>query len=272
MPIARDPDRAVIDVTGADAQTFLQGLVTNDVGAVAPGRAVYAALLTPQGKFLFDFFIHPGGADAGGYLLDTAADRAEALLKRLSLYRLRAAVALTRRDDLAAACAWDDATPPPETLAAAPDPRDPALGLRLVVPSAAAAADAEALARLDRRRIALGVPKAGTELIPEATFPLEAGFERACGVDFRKGCFVGQEIVARMKHKATLKKRLVRVRLDGPAPPTGAEITAGGRPAGVMGGAAGDLGLAVLRVDRIDDGALSCGETVLTPLADAEIA
>ncbi len=243
-----DPTRAVLVLRGADARPFLQGLMTNDIARLAPGIPVYAALLSPQGKYLFDAILVD---DGDAILADLARDRAVAFAQRLALYRLRRAVEITVAP-LAVALLWGEGTPPEVALR---DPRDPALGWRLHVadPAASCAGLIQAtLADYTARRVAAGVPEAGLDLIPDDTFILEAGFERLHGVDFRKGCYVGQEVTARMKHKTELRRGLVRVTLDAPVPP-GTEILSGDRAAGRLGSVAGTQGLAVLRLDRTQD-------------------
>ncbi|HRO12332.1 folate-binding protein [Amaricoccus sp.] len=243
-------DRAVLRVSGPDTRDFLQGLVSNDVRRLDDGP-LYAALLTPQGKYLFDFLLIPDGADV---LIDVKADRAAALTQRLAMYRLRASVEVAPTD-LAVIAGFG--TPP---AGAFPDPRHPDLGWRALVadPAAALAGLAPlAPAALLARRIALGVPESGTELVPDDSYILEMGFERLHGVDFRKGCYVGQEVTARMKHKTELRKGLARVRLEGEAAP-GTEIRAGEKPAGTLLSVAGDAGLAYLRFDRAE-GPLTAG-------------
>ena len=242
-----DRDRAVLRVSGPEARDFLQGLVTNDVRRLE-GGPLYAALLTPQGKYLFDFFLLPDHpSDAGSVLVDVPVDRAAALAQRLAMYRLRARVAIDPTD-LAVAVGLGD--PPPGAFA---DPRDPVLGWRAVGnPSRLlAGVDPVEPSELERVRIGRGVPAGGSELIPDDSYILEMGFERLNGVDFRKGCYVGQEVTARMKHKAELRKGLARVRLDGPAPAPGTVIESAGRPAGTLLSAVDGLGLAYLRFDRV---------------------
>ena len=244
-------DRATLRVSGPDAHDFLQGLVTNDVTRLDKGP-VYAALLTPQGKYLFDFFLVADGPDI---LLDVAADRAAALAQRLAMYRLRAKVTIAPADR---AVVVGTGTPP---AGAHPDPRHPGLGWRAY--PADPAAFLAGLAPLDpaaiaAARVALQVPEAGVELRPDDSYILEMGFERLNGVDFRKGCYVGQEVTARMKHKTELRKGLARVRIDGPAPPPGTEILRDGAPVGTLFTTAGDQGLAYLRFDRAD-GPLTAG-------------
>jgi folate-binding protein YgfZ len=236
-------DRAVLRVSGPETRDFLQGLVTNDVGRLDHGP-VYAALLSPQGKYLFDFFLVPSGEDV---LIDVKADRAAALAQRLGLYRLRAKVSVDPTD-LAMILGLGAA--PPGALA---DPRDPGLGWRALADDPAAfLAGIEPLApeAIAAQRIALGVPESGVELLPDDSYILEMGFERLHGVDFRKGCYVGQEVTARMKHKTELRKGLARVRVEGAAPPPGTEIRAGDKVAGTLYSVADGIGLAYLRFDR----------------------
>ena len=250
-------DRAVLRVSGPDTQDFLQGLVTNDVRRLEAGP-VYAALLSPQGKYLFDFFLVASGEDV---LVDVKADRATALAQRLGMYRLRAKVAI---DVTGLAVVAGFGAPPAGAFA---DPRHPDLGWRACVadPAAALAGMAPlAPQAMQARRIALGVPETGVELLPEESYILEMGFERLNGVDFRKGCYVGQEVTARMKHKAELRKGLVRVRVDGPPPPAGTEIRAGEKVAGTLLSVADGAGLAYLRFDRAAGG-LTAGEARISP-------
>jgi folate-binding protein YgfZ len=249
-------DRTVLRVAGPDAREFLQGLVTNDVRRLDAGP-VYAALLSPQGKYLFDFFLVADGDDV---LLDVASDRAEALAQRLAMYRLRAKVEIAPTGLEVVVGAGD---PPPGAVA---DPRHVELGWRAYVEDAGAA-----LAGLDlldpgalaARQVELVVPEAGAELRPEESYILEMGFERLNGVDFRKGCYVGQEVTARMKHKTELRKGLARVRLEGSAAP-GTEIVRDGRPVGTLTTVAGDRALAYLRFDRAD-GELVAGAARVRP-------
>lgn len=264
-------DRRLIALDGAEARDFLQDLVTNDIRKAAVDRAVYAALLTPQGKFLCDF--HVLGTETG-LVLEVAGAAAAGLTQRLTLYRLRRKIAIAEAPGQVAVLWGDGPLDPlpqaPETARLFADPRDPRLGARLHAPDAAAALAALGAApasAADRAalRVALGVPAMGPDLTPE-TYILEAGFERLNGVDFRKGCFVGQEVVARMKHKTELRKGLVRLELDGPAPAPGTEIlTEDGRSAGTLGTVAGDRALAHLRFDRAD-GPLTAGQARLRRL------
>ena len=229
-------DRTVLSLTGTDRVDFLQGLVTNDVTR-AMDAIVYAALLTPQGKYLADFFVL-GQPDR--LLIDVAASHAPALLQRLTMYRLRADVQIAQTDIVVSR----GTGPAPD--GALPDPRDPAMGWRFY-----GDVDISDDTKWSMLRVAHLVPETGIDLTPE-TYILEAGFERLHGVDFRKGCFVGQEIVARMKHKTTLRKGLVRVTVDGAAQP-GDVIASGDREAGVVHTVCGDQAIAYLRFDRAAD-------------------
>ncbi len=239
------PDRSVLRVRGADHRRFLQDLVTNDLEGLAEG-VVYAALLSPQGKYLFDFFLVP---DGDAILIDVAEDRARALAQRLSLYKLRADVVI-EGTELEVAQVWSDDL---SGLDAYRDPRDAALGWRVYGKDLVARlSGCEAVSRADwdALRVARMIPEAGVELLPDESYILEAGFERLSGVDFRKGCYVGQEVTARMKHKTELKKGLAKVSVEGPAPPPGTEILSDGKPVGKLFTVAGDAGLAHLRFDR----------------------
>ncbi|MEQ6204025.1 folate-binding protein [Sulfitobacter sp. HNIBRBA2951] len=226
--------RQILRLSGPDTRDFLQGLITNDIGGVDSGL-VYAALLTPQGKYMADFFLRAEGDDI---LLDADAAQADMLVQRLSMYKLRADVTITPTL-LHLHRGTDDA--PADAL---PDPRHPALGWR-AYRDTAQTDDATDWAAL---YVAHMIPSSGTELTPD-TFILEMGFERLNGVDFRKGCYVGQEVTARMKHKTELRKGLARVAITGDAT-TGAAITAQGKVAGTLLTRAGDMALAYLRYDR----------------------
>jgi tRNA-modifying protein YgfZ len=246
------PDRTVWNLSGKDALTFLQGLVSNDLRSLETGAGiVWAALLTPQGKYLADFFVLRL-AD-GRLLIDIATRLAADTLRRLTLYRLRADVQI---GPAALHVLRGLGTPPDGAL---PDPRHPTLGWRAWsdVPGDTPSID------WDRIRVAALIPESGVELIPDDTYILEAGFERLHGVDFRKGCYVGQEVTARMKHKTDLRKGLVRVRVEGAAP-VGTEITGqDGKPVGTLFTQSAGFGIAYLRHDR-SDGILRAGQARLS--------
>ncbi len=226
--------RRILRISGADTHDFLQGLVTNDVAKLKEA-IVYAALLTPQGKYLADFFLVP---DGDAVLLDVAETLGDTVVQRLSMYKLRADVAIAQTD-LHLHRGLGDA--PKDGFA---DPRAPALGWRAYrdAPQTDDTTDWDAL------RVQHMVPETGVELTPD-TFILEVGFERLNGVDFRKGCYVGQEVTARMKHKTELRKGLAQVRVDGAAP-VGTTLDADGKAAGVLLTQSGGKGIAYLRFDR----------------------
>ena len=242
------PDRAVIAASGKDCRTLLQGLVTNDLARLNEGL-VYAALLTPQGKYLADFFLVPDGERI---LIDVKADLADALLRRLSMYKLRADVTLEKTPLVVTRGLG------PAPAGSYPDPRHPELGWRRygTDPGTRPQIDWDAI------RVENCVPETGIELIPEESFILECGFERLHGVDFRKGCYVGQEVTARMHHKTVLRKGLVTVSVEGTAP-VGSEITVDDKPAGRLFTQSGGKGIAWLRFDRAE-GAMISGDAKLS--------
>ena len=234
MPGERADERTVLRIGGADREGFLQGLVTRDLAAPGAGL-VYSALLTPQGKYLFDFFLLNRGEDV---LLDVKADAAPRLAQRLAMYKLRADVVI---EDSGLGVVRGLGDPPEGGFA---DPRHPTLGWRgYGMDGGAPAIDWDAI------RVAACVPETGVELIPEETFVLEAGFDRLGGVDHRKGCYVGQEVTARMKHKTELRKGLATVAIEGSAP-VGTPIMAGEKAAGTLYTQAGQQAIAYLRFDR----------------------
>jgi folate-binding protein YgfZ len=248
LEIARLTDRAVIAVTGEDWRSFLQGLLTQDVETLAPGELRFAALLTPQGRLLFDLFLL--GRDDGCWL-DCAADRRDDLVARLSIYRLRAKVGIATVDaDVFAAWGGDDT--PAGWLR---DPRLPDLGFRRYgALEGEACLDAEAY---DAHRLALGVPGAA-DWGSDSTYPIEANFDLLNGIDFRKGCFVGQETTSRMKRRGTIKSRMAPVAVEDAA--SGAELLAGGLRAGTVLSARRGAAMALLRLDRLEAGALALAD------------
>ena len=238
--------RSIIEITGSEARSFLQGLVTNDIEKLEQGL-VYAAVLTPQGKYLADFLLVPWG-DA--VLLDVDSSLAQSLMQRLTMYKLRADVALSESD----LKVKRGTGPAPDGAFA--DPRHPDMGWRLY-----GTQGGDDGTDWDAVRVAQCIPETGVELTPD-TFILEAGFERLNGVDFRKGCYVGQEVAARMKHKTELRKGLARVNIDGAAP-VGTQITADGKPAGTLFTQSGGQAIAYLRFDRAK-GAMQANDAVVT--------
>ncbi len=265
MPIATLPDRGVLEVAGEDRIAFLQGLVSNDVTEAAPGHAVWAALLTPQGKWLADFLIL---SDGERLLLDCEREQVPMLAQRLSRFRLRSRVAL--RDlsgEFAVHAGWGGA-PLPAGLVAAPDPRLPEAGWRALASAPLPGVDATA-EDWDRHRLTLGLPEGSRDLAAEQTVLLEAGFDELHGISWTKGCYMGQELTARTRYRGLLKRRLVPVEVAGPLPPRGTPILAaqgdGTAEVGEMRSGRGDRGMALLRLEALDGRRLTCGEAVLTP-------
>lgn len=265
--LAHLPERGVVEITGADRVDFLQGLVSNDVTEAAPGRAVWAALLTPQGKWLADFFIL---SDGERLLLDCERAQAGMLVGKLGRFQLRSQVSV--RDlsaEYAVHAAWGGAPALPEAAIAAPDPRLPHAGWRIVSaePLTADASEAE----WDEHRLAFGLPDGSRDLEAEKSVLLEAGFDELHGVSWSKGCYLGQELTARTKYRGLVKRRLVPVRVAGDLPEPGTPVFAGGREVGAMRSGRGRLGLALLRIEAIGE-KLSCGAATLIPRVPAWMA
>ena len=259
MPeIALLPERAVLELAGDDRVSFLQGLVSNDVTLAAPGRAVWAALLTAQGKWLADFFIL---AEADRLLLDVEAAHRDLLIQLLTRYRLRAKVTLSRLD-LPVYAAWDGT---PDTSIQAPDPRLPEAGWR-ILGDVTSTTDATAY---DAHRLALGLPDGSRDLESEKSTLVESGFDELHGIAWEKGCYMGQELTARTKYRGLVKRRLVAVTVDGPLPPPGTPVMQGDTEIGTIrsGRQAGEKGraLASLRLEAIQASQLTCGDALLTP-------
>jgi folate-binding protein YgfZ len=269
MKAALLPDRGVVKVAGDDARRFLNGLATSDIGQVAPGRALFAALLTPQGKIIADFLVTEAEpADGGGFFLDCPRALAATLVEKLNFYKLRAKITVEDRSQMLGVMAvWDGAALSDYGLSYA-DPRLPALGTRTILPpdvAAEAAADLGASVSdaetYDAHRIALGVPRGGMDFAYGDTFPHEADMDQLAGVDFRKGCYIGQEVVSRVEHRGTARSRLLPIAYDEFAPSSGLPVTAGDKPVGTLYSTARGRGLAMMRLDRLAD-ALAAG----TPL------
>jgi tRNA-modifying protein YgfZ len=255
-------DRGVISVSGADAAGFLQGLLTNDVEGLAPGQARYAALLTPQGKILFDMIVVRAEGDEPSYLIDCAAAQASDLVKRLGFYKLRAKVAIADESAGRAVAAIWEAEPPRIDGLLYADPRDPRLRFRAILPRPIAAAiGSERASEYEALRIAAGAPKGGLDFAYGDAFPHDANFDLLNGVDFDKGCYVGQEVVSRMKHRGAARKRVARVKLAGPAPAPGTPVLDRELVLGALGSSSGREALALLRLDRAED-AKAAGRTL----------
>jgi folate-binding protein YgfZ len=275
MKAALLPDRGVVKVSGEAARDFLNGLVTTDVALLHPGFGRFGALLTPQGKIIVDFLITeaPSG-HGGGFLLDCPRALAQALTDKLGFYKLRAKVAVENlSDSLGVLAAWDGDFSTKPDLAFA-DPRSPALGWRILVPAELAqkvadliGADLVDSSAYDAQRIASGVPRGGLDFMYGDAFPHETNMDRLHGVDFAKGCYVGQEVVSRMQHRGTARTRTMRIVLEDFSPEPGTAILAGDKPVGTIGSTAGRNGLALIRTDRAAD-ALAAG----TPLTAGGLA
>jgi folate-binding protein YgfZ len=257
-------DRGIVSVSGADAAGFLQGLLTNDVERLEPGEARYAGLLTPQGKILFDMIVvRAPGSDGAVYLLDCAAAQAADLAKRLGFYKLRAKVAIFDESATRAVAAfWGGEPAAVEGGVLYADPRDPRLGWRAILPRPIAAALGSGHAgEYEGLRIGVVAAKGGIDFTYGDAFPHDANLDLLHGVDFDKGCYVGQEVVSRMKHRGTGRKRIVRVKLDGPAPAPGVPVMDRELAVGALGSSSGREALALLRLDRVEDAA-AAGRTL----------
>lgn len=278
MKAALLPDRGVVKVAGDVAREFLNGLLTADIGAVAPGQARFAALLTPQGKIVVDAIVVEAPTEqGGGFFLDCPRALATSFVAKLNFYKLRAKVIVEDLSEALAVLAVWNGAPANGYALAYRDPRLPALGSRIMLaPSraneAAAALGAELVdaAQYEAHRIALGVPRGGLDFIYGDAFPHEADMDQLEGVDFQKGCYVGQEVVSRIEHRGIARTRVVPVAYDGFAPEAGIPVTAGEKALGTFGSSAGGNGLAMLRLDRTDEALaaglpLTAGGIALTP-------
>jgi tRNA-modifying protein YgfZ len=258
------PDRGVIKVIGNDARKFLHGLVTADTLGVAPGTARFCALLTPQGKIVADFFVTEAPqAEGGGFFLDIPRALAVTLVEKLNLYKLRAKVLIEDLSEILGVLAvWDGQGTTKQATTkqglAYADPRLPALGSRVMLPPHRAAAAASELGAelvsaedYEAHRIALAVPRGGLDFAYGDAFPHEADMDQLGGVDFAKGCYIGQEVVSRIEHRGIARTRAVALRYDGATPENGVPITAGERQVGTMGLVSCGRGIALIRLDRV---------------------
>jgi folate-binding protein YgfZ len=277
MKAALLPDRGVVKVSGEDARDFLGGLVSTDVTRLKPGLGRFGALLTPQGKIVVDFLMTEA-PNGGGFLLDCPRALAQGFADKLRFYKLRAKVAVENlSDNLGVVAAWDGEAAQTPDLAFA-DPRHPALGLRIITPQV----NADKIAGLigaelmdspayEAHRIACGVPRGGLDFMYGDAFPHETNMDRLSGVDFDKGCYVGQEVVSRVQHRASARSRVVPLAYDGPAPVGGVPVLAGEKEIGMFGSAAQGHGLALLRLDRVADAqaaglAITAGGVAVRPV------
>ncbi|MDH2343722.1 folate-binding protein [Bradyrhizobium sp. SSUT77] len=263
------PDRGVVKVAGEDARNFLNGLVTTDVDKLKPGLGRFGALLTPQGKIIVDFLITEAPAGhGGGFLIDCPKPLADGLATKLKFYKLRAKVTVENlSEDLGVLAAWDGQPAAQPDLAFA-DPRNEDLGYRILIPedlkqklSDLIGAELVDAAAYEAHRIALGVPRGGLDFMYSDAFPHETNMDRLSGVDFDKGCYVGQEVVSRMQHRGTARTRSVKVLLEDLSPELGVSVLAGDKPVGTMGSSAQGKGIALVRIDRVAD-ALDAGQTL----------
>lgn len=243
--------RGWLTVSGPDAADFLQGLITTDLDALETGVAAPGALLTPQGKIMFFFMISRAN---DGFLIETDAEAIDALIKRLTMYKLRAKVEIAKRDETGSTVVWGEAQPEGSTK----DLRFAKAGIDLYrLPGGSGSADG-----YDALRAEAGVPEAGVDFALQDAFPHDILFDKSGGVSFKKGCYVGQEVVSRMQHRSTARRRLVTVSADSALPETGTEIRTGGKVIGALGTVAGQTGLAIIRIDRAG-AAMAAGSPIL---------
>ncbi|MEE2997853.1 MAG: folate-binding protein [Pseudomonadota bacterium] len=272
-------DRGIVSVAGEDAGEFLQGLITNDINKVTKNSAIYAALLTPQGKYLYDFFVVDF---EGQFLLDCKTENIPGLIKRLTMYRLRAKVTIACKTSTFAVRVMLDIDSRDVSAKAGSaktqvdsvsyiDPRHAEMGERTIqlidkneLSSPAKTLMEKNRAEYDAKRISLGIPESFTDLIPQKSLPLEVGFDELNGVDFGKGCYVGQEVTARMKHRNLVKKRLFPITFDGEIA-SGTLVTAGDIHAGEIHSAQKGRGIAMLRLDVFENGQLLANGVKVTP-------
>jgi folate-binding protein YgfZ len=289
MKAALLPDRGVVKVAGDPARKFLNGLVTSDMNRTGPAEPRFAALLTPQGKIIVDFItIEAGASEGGGFFLDCPRALAPELVERLNFYKLRAKVIIEDLSEtLGIMATWADGkgnSIAPGTLGATapwkcyPDPRLPEMGMRCMLPPHLAAPAATRLgaeivdaAEYEIHRIRYGIPRGGLDFVYGDAFPHEADMDQLAGIDFDKGCFVGQEVVSRVEHRGTARTRVMPVAFPGAPPKLGAAVMAGERSVGLMGSAVEGRGLAALRLDRVEEAlsaniSLVAGEVTLEPV------
>lgn len=272
MYITELPHRGVMEIEGEDRAPFLQGLITNDIHLVTPSRSIYTLLLTPQGRFLYDLFIME---KEGTYLLEGETSRLEDLLKKLNLYKLRSKVTLKLRADLTVYALWGEGICHLFNLKEEPgntqqgifmDPRLVELGARTIGLTPSQNGMLATPQDYDTHRLELGVPEGGKDLIPEKSIPLECGLDELNAISWTKGCYMGQELTARTKHRGLVRKRLIPVKIEGDAPEEGTKIFLKNEPVGEMRSHNGSSGLALLRIEALNtQGELVCGDAHLKP-------
>ncbi len=264
--------RGVLEIQGEDRAAFLQGLITNDIYEVTPAHAIYATLLTPQGRFLYDFFI---SEQDGSYFLETEASKLEALLKKLSLYKLRSKVTLKAYPDLKVYVLWGTDIAPSLGLkeergsacdGVFMDPRLVELGARAIGEVDVRDFQMASMEEYDYHRLKFGIPEGGQDLIPEKSILLESGLDELHAVSWTKGCYMGQELTARTKYRGLVRKRLFPLVIEGEPPSFGADIFKNGVTVGEMRTHAGSLGLALLRLEAFEGpGDFICEKAILKP-------
>ncbi len=259
MPTAHLDDRALITLAGPDAEHFLQNIVTVDLDALGAGEARPGALLTPQGKIVFDFLVSRDGQE--GLVLECRADVADDFVRRLTLYRLRAKVDISKQDQASVAVSWQsDSTAARSEAKGMADMRFPTADAVLRFHGEGPAADAE-VGAWQAFRISRGIAESGSDYTLGDAFPHDVLLDELGGVGFRKGCYVGQEVVSRMQHRGTARRRVLVISGESALPAAGIEITTGGRTLGLLGSVSGNKGLAILRIDRVKD-ALDAGVAI----------
>jgi folate-binding protein YgfZ len=269
MKAALLPDRGVVKVVGDDARKFLNGLLTTDMDTVSPGNARFAALLTPQGKIVVDCIVAEApAADGGGFFIDCPRALASSFATKLNFYKLRAKVMVEDLSEILGVLAAWDGNKKSDLGLCYTDPRVPALGLRVMIPLHLAKNTATDLgatlvdaAEYEAHRIALGVPRGGNDFTYGDAFPHEADMDQLAGIDFDKGCYVGQEVVSRMEHRGTARTRIVGAEYDGAAPEAGVAVLGGEKNLGTFGSAAAGHAIALLRIDRVAD-AIAAGSAI----------
>jgi len=284
MEFTRLGNRAVLVVEGEDRIAFLQGLISNDITKVTPDHAIWAGFLTPQGRFQYDLFITALG---DSLLIETDADRIEAFVKRLTIFKLRSKVSLRLAPELSVWAAWGSGVEAAFGLSlgvgnaagfdggtVTVDPRLAGAGLRLVLPQDRAVTSLKnkglteaSFDRWDHLRLSLGLPDGSRDMEVDTNLLLELGFEELGGVDFKKGCYMGQENTTRSKHRKLIKRRLVQVNVQGETPPPGTPILWQGEDVGQMRSAIDGIGLALVRLEKLKDAktGLTCGSSKLIP-------